>query len=45
MGLQHPGYLLHRFQTAMQSPEAPIVEKGAGPQHGFVLPEMREGLL
>src|ERR1035437_2562240 len=31
MGAQHPGHLLHRFQTATHGPEAPIVEKGASP--------------
>jgi len=45
MGAQHPGHLFHRFQTAPHGPEAPIVEKAAGPHLGFVLPEMGEGLL
>jgi hypothetical protein len=45
MGAQHPGHPFHRFETATHGPEAPIVEKAAGPDHGFVLPEMGEGLL
>ena len=43
MGAQHPGHLFHRFQAAPHGPEAPIVEKAAGPGHGFVLPEIGEG--
>ena len=45
MGAQHPGYLFHRFQTAPHGSEAPIVEKAAGPSHGFVLPEIGERFL
>jgi hypothetical protein len=45
MGARHPGHLSHRFQTTTHGPEAPIVEKAAGPDHGFVLPEIGEGLL
>src|SRR5450756_1001026 len=45
MGAQHAGHPFHRFQTATHGPGAPIVEKGAGPNHGFVVPEMGEGLL
>src|ERR1035441_4384855 len=45
MGAQHLGYLLHRFESAAHGPEAPIVEKAAGPDHGFVLPEIGEDLL
>src|SRR5450756_1249000 len=45
MGAQHAGHPFHRFQTATRGPGAPIVEKGAGPNHGFVVPEMGEGLL
>src|ERR1700676_1754888 len=45
MCAQHPGYLFHRFQTAPHGPEAPVVEKAAGPDHGLVLPEIGEGFL
>jgi hypothetical protein len=45
MGAQHAGHLFHRFQTAPHGPEAPIVEKAAGPGDGFVLPEIGEDLL
>src|ERR1035438_7654406 len=45
MGAQHPGYLFHRFQTAPHGPEAPVVEKAAGPDYGLVLPEIGEGFL
>jgi hypothetical protein len=45
MGAQHPGHLFHWLQAAPHGPEAPIVEKAAGPDHGFVLPEVGEGLL
>src|ERR1019366_2397437 len=45
MGAQHPGHLFHRFQTATHGPGAPIVEKATGPDHGFVVPEIGEGLL
>ena len=45
VGAQHPGHLFHRFQTATHGPGAPIVEKATGPDHGFVLPEIGEGLL
>src|ERR1019366_6420639 len=33
------------LQFAAHGPEAPIVEKGPGPDRGFVPPEMSEGLL
>ena len=45
MGAQHAGHLFHRFESATHGPEAPIVEKAAGPGHGFVVPEIGEGLL
>ena len=45
MGAQHPGYPFHGFQAATHGPGAPIVEKAAGPDHGFVVPEMGEGFL
>src|SRR5258708_6104943 len=45
MGAQHAGHSFHRFQMATHGPEAPIVEKAAGPDHGFVVPEIGEGLL
>src|ERR1700694_135093 len=45
MGAQHSCHLFHRFQTATHGPKAPVVQKGAGPDHGFILPEMREGFL
>src|ERR1035437_821153 len=45
MGAQHAGHPFHRFQTAPHGPGAPVVEKSAGPDHGFVLPEMGKGLL
>src|SRR2546421_7266806 len=40
MSPQHPGNFLHRFQTAAQGAEAPGVEKGLGPDQGFICPEM-----
>src|SRR5262245_40024127 len=43
MCAQHPGYLLHGFQTAPHGSETPVVEKAAGPDHGLVLPEIGEG--
>src|ERR1017187_1071819 len=45
MGPQHPGHPFDRLQFAAHGPEAPIVEKGPGPDRGFVPPEMSEGLL
>src|ERR1017187_8662052 len=45
MGPQHPGHPFDRLQVAAHGPEAPIVEKGPGPDRGFVPPEMSEGLL
>src|SRR5260370_1292104 len=45
MCAQHPGYLFHRFQTAAHGPEAPVVEKAAGPDYGLVLPKIGEGFL
>ena len=45
MGAKHPGDLFHGFQTATHGPGAPIVEEAAGPNHGFVMPEIGEGIL
>jgi len=45
MGAEHPGHLFHGFESAAHGAEAPVVEKGAGPDDGFVVPEMGEGLL
>ncbi len=44
MGAQHAGHLLHRFETAAHSAEAPIIEKGPGPDFRFILPEIGKGL-
>src|ERR1039458_2187140 len=38
----HPGHPFDRLQFAAHGPEAPIVEKGPGPDRGFVPPEMNE---
>src|SRR5674476_747995 len=45
MGTQHPGHLFHWLQAAPHGPEAPIIEKAAGTDHGFVIPKVGEGLL
>ncbi len=45
MSAQHPSDLFHRLQATAHGPEAPIVEKSSRPDHGFVLPEMGQGLL
>jgi len=44
MCAQHPSSLFHRFESAAHGPGAPIVEKAAGPNHGFVMPEIGEGI-
>jgi len=45
MRAQHAGDFLHRFQATAQGAEAPIVQKGLGPDYGAVSPEVGEGLL
>ena len=42
---QHPGDLLHRLESAAHGQRAPVIQKGSGPDIGFVVPEVLEGFL
>ena len=42
---QHPGHLLHRWETGAHGPCAPVVEEPARPNRRVILPEPLEILL